>query len=71
MAGKSSTTTQVNGGEIIMKQIFFIVCLVFISFTIAKAQNVTDDDKRSFENTAPIEIDVDGDGQPDKIQPRK
>lgn len=34
------------------------------------AQMVNDDDKRSFDALHPIFIDVDGDGTPDKIQPR-
>lgn len=46
-----------------------IVALLLISFS-ASAQEVSDDDRRGFDELAPIFIDIDLDGKPDRIQPR-
>lgn len=40
------------------------------SLVSTNAQKISDDDRRGFDNLAPILIDVDGDGVPDRIQPR-
>lgn len=52
---------------------FFLVFLVtwFISYSPGvRAQSVTDDNKRSFDDLRPILMDIDGDEKPDRIQPR-
>lgn len=47
------------------------MCLILTAaVAFARAQDIDDADKRSFEELAPIKIDVDGDRQPDTIQPR-
>ena len=40
------------------------------SLVSTNAQQISDDDRRGFDDLAPIFIDVDGDGRPDRIQPR-
>lgn len=46
------------------------ICLVLFTASTVKAQTVSDDVKRSFNELSPIKIDVDGDGRPDTIEPR-
>jgi hypothetical protein len=53
-----------------MKQIFFTFLIILSVAAIAKSQDITDEDRRGFEDFTPIKIDVDGDGNPDMIKPR-
>lgn len=46
------------------------ICLFLFTASVVKAQTISDDVKRSFEELNPIKIDVDRDGRPDTIQPR-
>jgi hypothetical protein len=43
---------------------------LLISSVSVWSQTVTDEDRRGFDNLAAIYIDIDGDGRPDRIQPR-
>ena len=53
-----------------MRRAIFIICLILTSAAVVKTQDITDADRRRFEELAPIRIDVDRDGKPDVIQPR-
>ncbi|MDQ3799746.1 MAG: hypothetical protein M3384_09860 [Acidobacteriota bacterium] len=54
-----------------MKRTIFIICLILTAaVAVARAQDINDADKRGFDDLSPIKIDVDGDRQPDTIQPR-
>jgi hypothetical protein len=53
-----------------MKHIIFTFFSIFSVVTIANSQNITDSDRRSFDNFTPIKIDIDGDGKLDQTQPR-
>src|SRR5947209_4785863 len=46
------------------------VCLLLFTASMVKAQTISDDAKRLFDELSPIKIDLDGDGRPDTIQPR-
>jgi hypothetical protein len=51
----------------------FLQSLLLISFFLvaqADCETVDDRDKRSFDDLRPIAIDIDNDGEPDKILPR-
>lgn len=50
---------------------FILTLLTILSVAaIAYSQDITDEDRRDFEDFTPIKIDVDGDGKPDTIKPR-
>lgn len=53
-----------------MRRTIFIICLILLATMIARTQDITDEDRRGFDELAAINIDVDGDGKPDTIQPR-
>jgi hypothetical protein len=53
-----------------MKRIAFIVSLILLTVSITKMQEITDNDKRAFDELGQVKIDVDGDGKLDTIQPR-
>lgn len=53
-----------------MKQIFLMLFLFFSTAAIVNSQDITDEDRRSFDNFTPIKIDVDGDGIEDTIKSR-
>src|SRR5687767_11121676 len=50
----------------VMKAALFLL----IALLSVPAQNITDDDRRGFNELGPITVDIDFDGKPDKIQPR-
>lgn len=52
-----------------MKKIVFIFCLI-LSASFVNAQQITDADRRDFNDLSPIMIDLDGDNKPDTIKPR-
>jgi hypothetical protein len=53
-----------------MKRILFTFLAVVFFAGAAFAQEITDEEKRDFDDFTPIRIDVDGDGKLDKITPR-
>lgn len=53
-----------------MRRTIFIICLILLASALARAQDITDEDRRGFDELAAIYIDVDGDGELDAIQPR-
>lgn len=53
-----------------MKHILFATFAVLLLAGIVCAQQVTDQDRRGFDDFTPIKIDVDGDEQSDTIKPR-
>lgn len=53
-----------------MKQIYLIPFAILLVSVIANSQDITDQDRRNFDNFTAIKIDVDGDGKLDTIKPR-
>jgi hypothetical protein len=53
-----------------MNQIFLTLLIILSVSAIAKSQEITDEDRRGFNELTPIKLDVDGDGKPDTIKPR-
>ena len=53
-----------------MKQIVLTFFFLLSVAVVANSQNITDEDRRGFDDLTPIKIDVDGDGIADTIQPR-
>lgn len=53
-----------------MKHIVLTLFCIFSFAAAADSQNITDEDRRGFNELDQIKIDVDGDGKPDTIQPR-
>jgi len=48
----------------------FLFTLLLLAHAAASGQTIRDEDRHPFEELGPIYIDVDGDGKPDRIQPR-
>ena len=46
------------------------MCLFLFTVQSVKTQTIIDNDRRAFDDLRKIEIDLDGDGKPDIIQPR-
>ena len=44
--------------------------MFFLMAPLVEAQTISDEVKRSFDETKPVKLDVDGDGKADTIQPR-
>ncbi|MBX3267363.1 MAG: hypothetical protein KF831_11715 [Acidobacteria bacterium] len=53
-----------------IKVILFLKLALLVFSVSTNAQQISDNERRGFDNLAPIFIDVDGDGVPDRIQPR-
>jgi hypothetical protein len=53
-----------------MKRIFLILSIILSVVATVYSQDITDEDRRDFEDFTPIKIDVDGDGRLDTIKPR-
>ncbi|MDQ3713117.1 MAG: hypothetical protein M3388_12980 [Acidobacteriota bacterium] len=53
-----------------MIKIILTIFLLLFSAISVKTQTITDEDRRAFDDLRIIEIDLDGDGKTDTIQPR-
>lgn len=53
-----------------MKRITLIFALFLLPAIFVNAQEITDADRRGFDELSPVTIDLDGDNKPDTITPR-